>query len=219
MTRTLHVLIVVVCALVLSACKNPPMFTGPTSVDSGTNGPEFFRLVDGAGNPGPVTFRWLELARAGNPVPFKPAGSDTIISVNPFTFKAEVCMDPVPNPTNSPNLSEMALLVFGSADGNQPVGVTSAASEGGAPYGVRSGSCVIIKRLQPSRGGTEGSQWILVDLSARYVLIAATFVPPTLPQITPPSQEWGTSCPSFEEIAKSNRRPPCVLRFATPLPE
>lgn len=123
--------------LVVGACGGgtPTSPTSPAPASDTT----WHRLIDGAGNEGLVTFRWLELSKteAGNLV----------------NFQARVCyglgegesVTPIPNPTNNPNLSEMRLLVIGSIDGVQQFGTYSAISEG-APYAVQNGSCVTIKR-------------------------------------------------------------------------
>ena len=100
MRRCRHFLPIVSCTL-LVACNGSGGGGGSSSPTSPTTttpsiDTSFKRLVDGAGNEGPLRFRWIELSKV-------PAG-------NLASFIAEVCMDPVPNSTNSSYLASMPLL-------------------------------------------------------------------------------------------------------------
>jgi hypothetical protein len=122
-------------------------------------------------------------------------------------------MDAVPNPTNSPYLDVMRIILVGSADGVQRLGMLSAASEG-TPYVVPNGSCATIKRIRVGDGGMDGAQCLLLEPGARHVIIAALYGPP---EHGYPLEFSNAACPSFEEIARTVNRPQCVLRVSSPL--
>lgn len=169
------------------------------------------RLVDGAGNPGPVRIRLISV---------NPAPGSAVVLVEAFhalfvSFKAEVCMDAVPNPTSSRYLSEMRITVFGSADGVSPMGPNLAQGEGPGIYHVSNGGCTIVKRIPVDQGGTPGNQFIYFGLGAKHLMFTATYGMGTSQEMT---FNWpAEACPSFEVIARGPwpfppGTPNCVLR-------
>lgn len=202
--------------LACSACSggrgNP---TGPTPTGSGPG--EWHRLVDGAGNPGSVTFRWTRL---------------TIESTIAASFVARFCyglgepeaVTPVPNPTNGPHLASVRIALVTSADGIQEEERTNYAAHEGAdkPFVVPNGQCVNIRRIPEREGGTPGIQFLGLQPRSTHVLVKVQYGP----------YEWGylpvtrgtvseQPCPPLEEIGQfrgiGTSRPPCVLRWFTPL--
>lgn len=212
-----------VLPIVASACGGNPSGenpTGPTdergaglpisrSLPVDTN---FKRLKDGAGQEGPISFKWQGLWR---------------INAQYVSFIVDVCMDPVPNPTGGSFLSKVKVSLFGSLDGINPYGRNSAFSEGGVRYEAVNGECVTFKRLPISHGGTAGTQYLILEPEAKYVVIAATYGPdppatfPSGPTVAPAEQKWSVApCEPPEVIAKmeaDGRTPQCVLRAPTSL--
>lgn len=197
----------VVACLIVGACGgSSPSPTGPTSSQSVPSAPNggvdsgWKYLVDGAGNQGPVRVRVTYV----NP----PPGSAFSGLVS---FKSEICMDPVPNPTNSRYLSEMRIAVYGSPDGVRPNGVTSAAfGVAGNAYTVRNGECVNLERMPVSQGGKEGEQFILFQPGDRHLVFTARYwASDWYPEKT---YNWSPdACPSLEDIARLPAQD-CVLR-------
>jgi hypothetical protein len=69
-------------------------------------------MMDGAGNAGPVRAQLIAVS---------PNPNSTVAPGCCFEFIAQICMDAVSNPTNSPLLSKMALGAFFSPDGTTPI--------------------------------------------------------------------------------------------------
>lgn len=201
----------------VSACGSSSNPTAPTPTGSGPG--EWHRLVDGAGNPGPVTFRWIRL---------------TIESTIAASFVARFCygigepeaVTPIQNPTNGPYLASVRIVLVTSGDGIQQLEPSNAAAHEGEdkPFVVPNGQCVNIRRIPVGEGGTPGIQFLGLRDGSTHVLVKVQYGP----------YEWGIRsvtrgtpseepCPSSEEMAQrrsvNTGWPPCVLRWFTPLPQ
>ena len=92
------------------------------------------QLIDGAGNAGPVRARLLSIRPDLNALVVgttATSGGGSCNQSSPwscFEFSTEVCVDALPNPTNSVLLSNMKIAAVFSSDGTTPI------SRGGFPY-------------------------------------------------------------------------------------
>lgn len=180
--------------------------TGPTATPTPTSQQPFdgIRLVDGAGNAGPVAMRLDSVT--------EPPGLEVASAPLMVGFRSQFCMDAVPNPTNSPYLSKMEIRVYTSLDGVTPFRTGSAYSvEGLTHFEVTNGSCVTIKRMPVDQGGTPGHQFVFFWPKATYLMFAAKYGPWTSELFFPWRDE---QCPSVEAVATSGTSPGCVLRKA-----
>lgn len=197
--------------LIVAGCGGgSPAPTGPTPSASNPNVPpagldtEWKQLVDGAGNPGAARARLLWV----NP----PPGAAGATSVS---FKFEVCMDAVPNPSSNPNLAGMQVIVYHSHDGIRwnGGGAYAPSGDGVNPYHVRNGECAIVQRLPVSMGGVDGVQFILFSPGSTHLILTAAYRMGQNDNLPYNPVNWPTdACPSLEQIASSSTWPRCVLR-------
>ena len=108
------VFLVVVGCLAGAACKNAREAAVVLSPSSPTPGIDTSQrqMTDGAGNAGPVRVQLIAVI---------PNPNSKVLPGCCFEFLAQICMDAVPNPTNSPSLSSMNLRAFFSPDGTTAI--------------------------------------------------------------------------------------------------
>ena len=162
------------------------------------------RMLDGAGNPGPLTVRLIRVS----PEP----GTKFVGSMN---FKSEVCMDAIPNPTNSEALRSMHVGAFGSADGIGPLGPTAALFSGNLPYMVANGTCFeLMREPHTASSGAADPQYLFLPGGSRYLMFAASYAWGPMQGNT--IFNWPAApCPSYQVIGTTFwplRGPECILR-------
>jgi hypothetical protein len=182
----------------------------PPGLDTGEK-----RLVDGAGNAGPVRVRLTFVyPNPGAQIdPARPVGG-----VEPdgdvFHFRAEVCMDAVPNPQNNPLLSAMRVRGYWSADGIRPIPIGTTPTVNGAAsisVSVRNGTCVTYQRIPAYAGGTPGQQLVYFSPpGARYLILTARHGSDQ--EFSSFNQFPDAACPAPDAVGSS--RPGCVFRSA-----
>lgn len=168
------------------------------------------RLVDGAGNPSPLrirlTFVYPAPGATINPAP-------VVLGDGPrdrvFHYRAEVCMDSVPNPQNSTLLSSVQVRGYWSQDGVRPINLSADSAVQVISGVVTPDNCVRMQRLPPGSGGTRGQEWVFFDPpGAKYLIFGAKYGPGQFFALS------DAPCPSLEVIAMApaQNRPQCVLR-------
>jgi hypothetical protein len=130
----LTAMLIAAAFIVGAACKKSGGFDTPLNPSAPPAGLDTTQaqMKDGAGNPGPVRARLLTVRPDLNSTVVGGTGGDCNSNspFNCFQLQAEICMDAVSNPTNSPLLNSMKIGAVFSADGTNPI------MKGGFPYPV-----------------------------------------------------------------------------------
>lgn len=189
-----------------------PEPTPPPGLDTGWR-----HMIDGAGNPGPLLVRLVWVTPPPSAVLPPPMAS--------VAFKFQVCMDPIANPNNNPNLAGISIRVYPSRDGRQPeTNATVVNSPDGVNnWNIRNGECpYIVQRLPVDLGGVPGNQFLGFRHRDTHLLIVGTYGI-TEKRVDENGVIWNAypyqprngrpqpPCPTIEEIGRTNDPIRCYL--------